>query len=163
MAAARRAAQLLAAAGVKSSWKLCPPSSLLQSPPSCGETGSLTILVRVLPPADAKAWPVGSASCGLALTGLPGEHGSLAIIDEACITAQSGPVSHLWAALMGHVLAHEIGHLLMGRDSHSPSGLMSARWTKAEQSELLRGELRFTKEDSARLRDGLASRVGTYR
>ena len=36
------------------------------------------------------------------------------------------------ATVMGHAIAHEIGHLLLGTNSHSGSGLMSAVWTVSE-------------------------------
>jgi hypothetical protein len=29
---------------------------------------------------------------------------------------------------LGHVMAHEVGHLLLGAHSHSRTGLMSADW-----------------------------------
>ena len=31
--------------------------------------------------------------------------------------------------ILGHAAAHEIGHLLLGSNSHSPFGLMRARWS----------------------------------
>jgi len=34
--------------------------------------------------------------------------------------------------LVGRVAAHEIGHLLLGRNSHSPNGLMRAGWNVKE-------------------------------
>jgi hypothetical protein len=33
------------------------------------------------------------------------------------------------SAILGHVLAHEIGHVLLGTTKHSDSGLMKAWWT----------------------------------
>ena len=32
------------------------------------------------------------------------------------------------ASLLGHVAAHEIGHLLLGTNSHAVRGIMQARW-----------------------------------
>ena len=53
--------------------------------------------------------------------------------------------------LVGRVMAHEIGHLLLGRDYHGPLGLMQAQWTDAM---LARpgDEWRFTMPEAARLR-----------
>jgi hypothetical protein len=34
---------------------------------------------------------------------------------------------------LGHVMAHEIGHLLLGVNSHSDQGLMSQKWNPREQ------------------------------
>jgi hypothetical protein len=36
------------------------------------------------------------------------------------------------ATLLGRAMAHEIGHLLMGRSAHAAHGLMRPRWTRAE-------------------------------
>jgi hypothetical protein len=58
--------------------------------------------------------------------------------------------------LMGHTIAHELGHLLLGSNSHSPAGIMTARWDATtvtrtcqeglyfnhQQSELIRSEVR---------------------
>ena len=34
------------------------------------------------------------------------------------------------SVLLGRVIAHEVGHLLLGTTDHSPNGLMRARWSK---------------------------------
>ncbi len=34
--------------------------------------------------------------------------------------------------ILGHAAAHEIGHLLLGSNSHSPQGLMRARWSRQD-------------------------------
>jgi len=34
--------------------------------------------------------------------------------------------------LLGHAMAHEIGHVLLGTTEHSPAGIMKARWSKAD-------------------------------
>jgi len=54
--------------------------------------------------------------------------------------------------LLGLVVVHELGHLLLGRDSHSSAGLMRARWTAAELQEAAKGNLLFTKSEAGRMR-----------
>lgn len=34
--------------------------------------------------------------------------------------------------LLGHAMAHEIGHVLLGTTEHSPAGIMKARWSQAD-------------------------------
>lgn len=41
--------------------------------------------------------------------------------------AQIAPGPHA-AALLGHVMAHEIGHLLLGPGRHSDAGIMKTKW-----------------------------------
>jgi hypothetical protein len=45
--------------------------------------------------------------------------------------------------LLGRAMAHEIGHLLMGRASHAVHGLMRPRWTRAEIARNARADWRF--------------------
>lgn len=52
-------------------------------------------------------------------------------------------------AVLGYVAAHEIAHLLLGRHSHTPSGLMKARWDSRTIEELRRGMLGFNSTQSA--------------
>jgi hypothetical protein len=48
--------------------------------------------------------------------------------------------------VLGHVMAHEIGHLLIGSHAHSPWGIMSAKWHAEELQRLEMGNLFFTTE-----------------
>jgi len=57
--------------------------------------------------------------------------------------------------LLGHVLAHEIGHLLMRSTSHSISGIMSGRWTGDELRRISEGTMPFTALESNVMRDRL--------
>src|SRR4051794_36257539 len=57
-AALRQASRLLADAGAKSSWKLCPASSILAGSRPCAKTGSLAFTLRLLPSNEAEAWPL---------------------------------------------------------------------------------------------------------
>lgn len=48
---------------------------------------------------------------------------------------------------LGHVLAHEIAHILQGVARHSIRGVLKARWDANDCAELTRWPLRFTVED----------------
>jgi hypothetical protein len=54
--------------------------------------------------------------------------------------------------LLGYVVVHELGHLLLGKSSHSTEGLMRAKWDVEELREAARGDLLFTKSESERMR-----------
>ena len=56
------------------------------------------------------------------------------------------------AESLGHAMAHEIGHLLLGVNSHSPSGLMRARWDRSDMLQAATGWLIFTDAEAERLR-----------
>ena len=54
--------------------------------------------------------------------------------------------------LLGYVVVHELGHLLLGQDSHSTQGLMRARWEVSELHEARLGTLRFTAGEAQLMR-----------
>jgi hypothetical protein len=55
--------------------------------------------------------------------------------------------------VLGNVLAHEIGHLLLGENAHSNWGLMRARWSTEQLMAASRGELSFSEIERGRIRD----------
>ena len=69
---------------------------------------------------------------GIAMSGVQDERGRIAYIFyhriERMALANGAPV----ARGLGHVMAHEIGHLLLGVNSHSRDGLMQPNWLPRE-------------------------------
>jgi hypothetical protein len=66
------------------------------------------------------------------------------------------------SVILGHVIAHEVGHLLLGTNSHSQDGIMSAEWSGSELRRLAKGALLFTASEPMRIRTELASRIRCY-
>jgi hypothetical protein len=66
----------------------------------------------------------------------------------------------LRAVLLGHIMAHELGHLLLGPTSHSPKGIMCAVWRPEDLRNAEQGVLLFTPDQSKRLRARLVLRSG---
>ncbi len=54
--------------------------------------------------------------------------------------------------LLAAVTAHELGHLLLGPHAHSPLGIMSPHWRKEDLRRISMGSLRFTPEQSSRMK-----------
>jgi hypothetical protein len=54
--------------------------------------------------------------------------------------------------MLAYVIAHEIGHLLMPGNAHSPTGVMQAEWARALVRDAARGSLTFTEAQAARIR-----------
>jgi hypothetical protein len=61
------------------------------------------------------------------------------------------------AIILGHVAAHEIGHLLLGSNSHSPWGIMRAHWNMEELARANKRLLFFTKSQSHRMSEKLCA------
>jgi len=53
--------------------------------------------------------------------------------------------------ILGCVIAHEVGHLLLGSNSHSASGVMQPLWERKQLRQAMMGVLLFTKEQSERI------------
>lgn len=65
----------------------------------------------------------------------------------------AGPV------LLGRSMAHEIGHLLLGANTHSPTGIMRARWSARELRLNAGPGMLFTQEEARRMRIRLSERL----
>lgn len=61
------------------------------------------------------------------------------------------------APILGDVLAHELGHLLLGSNAHSRDGIMQPHWTREQLHRVAMGQMRFSKEQAARMRTRIAS------
>jgi hypothetical protein len=55
--------------------------------------------------------------------------------------------------ILGHAIAHEIGHVLLGSSEHSSSGLMRAQWNQANWHLASAGLLTFLPEQTERMRE----------
>jgi hypothetical protein len=53
--------------------------------------------------------------------------------------------------ILGTVIAHELGHLLLGSNSHASTGIMRSHWQGEELRRLSRGGLWFTNEQADRI------------
>jgi hypothetical protein len=60
--------------------------------------------------------------------------------------------------ILAHVLAHEIAHVLQGVPRHSAIGIMKAQFSQDDFDDMRFRPLRFTQEDIALIRLGIASR-----
>jgi hypothetical protein len=60
--------------------------------------------------------------------------------------------------LLARVVAHEVGHLLLGRPSHSPTGLMRATWRSTELQRDMPLDWLFSAQEGAEMRRRLLSR-----
>lgn len=58
--------------------------------------------------------------------------------------------------LPGHVLAHEIGHMLLGTSAHSSTGLMKAPWNGMEIARMAFEPMKFTPKHAVDIRANVA-------
>jgi hypothetical protein len=61
---------------------------------------------------------------------------------------------------LGTVIAHEIGHLLLGSNSHSSLGIMQLRWDRQDLEDAYCGRMAFTRPQTKALRENIIARRG---
>ncbi|MEO8678861.1 MAG: hypothetical protein ABI665_07435 [Vicinamibacterales bacterium] len=61
------------------------------------------------------------------------------------------------ALVLGTVIAHEIGHVLLRRPGHSAEGMMRARWTPSDWERASLGFLLFSPPDAEIMRATISS------
>jgi len=124
--------------------------------PGCDALPQSTLFLRLLPGRPAKNIAKHALGCATTTT----EGGDYAWIfmrqvDE--VSALAAPLATR-AQILGHAIAHEIGHLLAGRD-HRPRGLMRANWSRADYVEMSRKLMLIAAPDAARMRAGVKRRA----
>lgn len=159
----REATRILNAAGVELAWLGCPTSLAhydAKAPAfrKCRELmGSSEIVLRILPDTRAvlasfRDTVFGSAD-GSALASI--FYGRV----ERLALGLDGEPSEI-PVILGHAIAHEIGHLLLGQASHSATGIMCAQWDRKDLQRALMGRQLFTVEEIERIQATVHARVG---
>jgi hypothetical protein len=64
------------------------------------------------------------------------------------------------AQILGHVIAHEIGHLLLKVQSHSATGIMRGGWDRWDLQNASYGYLHFTPQQAQVIREEVGRRSG---
>jgi len=61
--------------------------------------------------------------------------------------------------LLGHLAAHELGHLLLGAGSHSSRGIMHVPWRVKELEIIAQGLMTFTPSEAKRMLMNIRARI----
>lgn len=140
------AARVYAAIGVNVLWQFSPAAD--EHEPAAS-TANLRVNIlspamtrRLTPPPDAAATaPRTREKCGRV---------AYVFYDRVQQIAQ-GHLARL-GLLLGLVIAHETGHLLLPFNSHSPFGIMRAAWDRDQMRRGMAGDLQFTPSQGDQIR-----------
>ncbi|MEE8607982.1 MAG: hypothetical protein V3S55_10265, partial [Nitrospiraceae bacterium] len=124
------AAEILATAGVETAW---PDCSLAETPapPECKRASNPTKLVlRILPGSKAAraGYHFRSSICGFTVQHEGVGKGYLVTLFTDCIQETAKNTGVAQSLIMGHMVAHEFGHLLLPIQGHFRRGIMRAKW-----------------------------------
>jgi hypothetical protein len=157
-----RAAHILAQAGIQVEWLNCAAGDShvpdqFEQPSLCSRIGYPSHLsVRIVLTAQS----VREDIFGEAFTGSEGR-GTYVKLYYAHLAEPNAHLILGEGELLGCVIAHEVGHLLLGTDSHSREGIMRGRWEDTQLRQAGKGNLQFTPSQAAFMRECLAG--GTRR
>jgi hypothetical protein len=150
----------LGGAGVTVGWLEC---TMRDTAPRCATTPRPgEIVLRVVhagspkEPASAASAalrsPVSHLPLGDAFVDRGSQSGVLATVYLDRVSVLAGPARTDIATLLGHAIAHEIGHLLLGTNAHSAAGVMRAVWSREEVRRRRPADWTFTERDARAIR-----------
>jgi len=147
------AGKVFAIAGLQLDWMNCGlPGESDADARRCGEASYPTHLqLRIL----ARPRHLNASTFGISYLAADGT-GCYSEIFSAQVQDLGGD-PEVRSVILGHVMAHEIAHLLLGTNSHAESGIMRARWQAAELAGAGKGDLWFSARQSQIMRQKLSS------
>ena len=141
--AERNAAQAFHQAGVEVEWINCDEGH----GPACGKVSQADLVVHLIPRAHTLAGEI----FGVAFVeNNAGVYADVFFDSIQSLRQQDSAIS--LSPILGSVLAHEVGHLLLGSNAHSREGIMQAHWQAEQLDHIAKGQMRFTKEQSGKMR-----------
>jgi len=147
------ASGIFAQAGVNLVWVDCAVAGKPQPDPECNApVGSSWLGVRIVPRIPLMKGIAGAATAGYTA----GDYITVSLNWAETVSAYS---PDFVPDFLGSVIAHELGHALLGPHSHSASGLMGARWSIEQLQEATQHTLSFAPQQAARIRAEVMARA----
>jgi hypothetical protein len=149
----READHIFHAVGIDTVWLECPVSEADSEKfqachPSLGPTD---VVLKIVPRSPSKREGFRDTQFGFAA-------GSQILIVYRQIEEMAKDSESSRPRILGLAIAHEVGHVLLGPNSHSPTGIMRAQWNPKDFERFSEG-FRFTPEQVEKLRAELVLRI----
>ncbi len=145
-------------AGIAAVWAHCRVSEA-EAPRDQGCEEPLSpahLVLRILPQTMSAHFPFSSSTFGAAMLSPEGTgYYGYVFQDRVEQLVRDSHVNR--SEILGHVVAHEIGHLLLGSNAHSNTGIMCANWYGKQLRSAAMGTLLFTPQESQVIRAKLLS------
>jgi len=143
-------------AGIQTTWLNCPQKLGKNGPVGCPLADVTHLALNVLPKVLPNSGHIDGL--GMALLNDKGTgYYAYVFYDRVQQLAKS---RKLGCALLAEVFVHEIGHLLLGPNAHSMSGIMCPHWKKQELTRISQGGMFFAPSQSRIMRDRISSAPG---
>ncbi len=154
------AAAIFRKAGIETMWIDCPVSrEEVDRFPACQRPWATSDFALRFVSQPFGERPGSHHDLGWALPCVDGQQG--------CYTYVFYQLARQWAErcdtttdqILGHAIAHEVGHLLLGPDSHSQTGVMRGDWSMDDLAAMARTFLCFTPTQCERLQSDVSARM----
>ncbi len=152
--AKREAARVFHQAGVEIIWRDCPLSTADDAQMVACESSIVraTLILRIVPRFEYVPGVTNKQTLGSSV-------GNLATVSFKWVQDEAASGIATPSEILGPAIAHELGHLLLGRPGHSPTGIMRPRWSRKDFQRSPLGVFSFTSEEADLLRAGVRTRA----
>jgi hypothetical protein len=150
-----RAAKIFQRAGLDVSWLTCVRPNYASCATAFHEIGGPVHLVLRIKPKGA-SW-TSDAAFGVAYLASDGTGRYGDVFWNRARDLQTNSNVDL-ASILASVMAHELGHLLLGSNAHAISGIMQAHWEGDELRGIRMGSLLFLPDQGKRMRARITQR-----
>jgi hypothetical protein len=165
--ARRVASDILGEAGLAVSWLQCLSNGTPPAPAQCGQPlddNELILMIERAPRRTARLVQVWAPTpqrqaLGVSYVDTQAGRGTLATVYSERVKNLSRGTGVDSADLLARVIAHEIGHLLLGTSRHALSGLMRAAWSHADVRRNEASDWRFSESESRAMRNAVSVRM----
>jgi hypothetical protein len=146
--AERETSRIFAQTGIQFAWVYCSPRPSPDSPSICkGEPGTGEIRVRVLRRHLNYNFEDSVFGFAIAPTFASVYYESAQHLVQTATDSESNIPT-----ILGCLIAHEIGHLLLGHNQHTVSGIMQASWGITQIQQAMKGALGFSPQQAEHMR-----------
>jgi hypothetical protein len=158
--AERAATRIFSRTAIETEWLDCPltPDQEAQYPACQLPVSAARVALRILSRPMADRIGLSNVTFGSALLPEDSGFGTVAQVCAHCCEELAKGNESMYAAVLGHVMAHELGHLLLGIGSHGATGLMHVPWAKKELESITQGWLLFTSWEAEKMRRQVSAR-----
>jgi hypothetical protein len=120
------------------------------------ELDQINFVVRILPRSRAV---LKDSALGEALPCMSGEEVCFANVFYNRVEQRTNVEKISLDEVLGHAVAHELGHVLLGSNSHFRTGIMSGQWTSEELKRAAKGDLLFTSAQAQVIRHNVRDKL----
>jgi hypothetical protein len=131
--------RILQSCGVSLAWSVCEQGD--REGTGCEKSGPEILHLRLYHTVAAKRFGAAIDTFGFALSAPAPEFGVYVGVFHERVEEFAVRDQVHTGKLLGHVMAHEIGHLLLGGGGHAADGIMKSSWRGKDLYRMNRGEL----------------------